>query len=128
MYITNIQIRFNDVDQMGHVNNAVIMEYFDLGKVAFFTDHGLPPEENDFTVIIVHYEVDFQRQIHFRDSVCVETEIERFGNKSLTLLQRVVDTHSGNTCATCRTVMSGYCRSTNTSATIPDDFRKRLTE
>ena len=32
MHTLPIQIRFNDVDQMGHVNNAVIMEYFDIGK------------------------------------------------------------------------------------------------
>ena len=123
---TPIQIRFNDVDQMGHVNNAVIMEYFDLGKEAFLAERGLPPEEGDFTVIIVHYEVDFQRQIHFHDRVHVSTTIERIGNKSLTVMQQVVDSANGDVCATCRTVMSGYCRSTGTSAVIPDDVRQRL--
>ena len=123
---TPIQIRFNDVDQMGHVNNAVIMEYFDLGKEAFLAERGLPPEEGDFTVIIVHYEVDFQRQIHFHDRVHVSTSIERIGNKSLTVMQQVVDSANGDVCATCRTVMSGYCRSTGTSAVIPDDVRQRL--
>lgn len=123
---TPIQIRFNDVDQMGHVNNAVIMEYFDLGKEAFLSERGLPPEEGDFTVIIVHYEVDFQRQIHFHDRVHVTTTIERIGNKSLTVMQQVVDSANGDVCATCRTVMSGYCRSTGTSAVIPDDVRQRL--
>ena len=59
MHKTPVQIRFNDIDQMGHVNNTVIMEYFDLGKEAFFSSKGLPPEKGDFTVIIVHYEVDF---------------------------------------------------------------------
>ncbi len=55
MHTTPVQVRFNDVDQMGHVNNAVIMEYFDLGKEAFFSAHGMPPEKGDFTVIVVHY-------------------------------------------------------------------------
>ena len=31
-----IQIRFNDVDVIGHVNNAVQLSYFDLGKVKYF--------------------------------------------------------------------------------------------
>ena len=128
MHRTDIQIRFNDVDQMGHVNNAVIMEYFDLGKEAFFAQRGLPPEEGEFTVIIVHYDVDFQRQIHFHDTVHVETSIERFGTKSLTVLQRVVDSVTNEVCATCHTVMSGYSRSTGASAVIPDDVRARLME
>ncbi len=60
MHTTPIQIRFNDVDQMGHVNNAVIMEYLDLGKDAFFSGHGLSPTKSDFTVMVVHYDVDFK--------------------------------------------------------------------
>ena len=123
-----IQIRFNDVDQMGHINNAVIMEYLDLGKDAFFSSRGLPPSKGDFTVVIVHYEVDFKRQIHYNDHICVETAIERFGTKSLTMLQRVVDRESGDVCVECRTVLSGYRRSTGSSAVIPDDVKHRLAE
>ncbi|MBR1785223.1 MAG: acyl-CoA thioesterase [Bacteroidales bacterium] len=128
MHTLPVQIRFNDIDQMGHVNNAVIMEYFDLGKEGFFTSAGLPPEEGDFTVMIVHYEVDFQRQIHFHDAVSVETSVERFGTKSLTLLQRVVGSADGLAYATCRTVMAGYSRSAGAAAVVPDDVRRRLLE
>lgn len=126
MFVTNIQIRFNDVDQMGHVNNAVIMEYFDLGKEAFFAERGLPPEEGDFTVMIVHYDVDFKRQIHYHDKIQVETSIERFGTKSLTVLQRVVNSESGVVCVECRTVMAGYRRSTSSSEVIPDEVKQWL--
>lgn len=126
MHITPIQIRFNDVDQMGHVNNAVIMEYFDLGKENFFASHGMPPEKGDFTVIIVHYEVDFLNQIHFHDTIHVETTIEKFGNKSLTLIQRAINSESGTVCVTCRSVMAGYRRSTNSSAVIPEEVKQWL--
>jgi acyl-CoA thioester hydrolase len=111
---------------MGHVNNAVIMEYFDLGKEKFFQEHGMPPEKADFTVMIVHFEVDFQSQIRFHDRIAVETEIEGIGNKSLKVLQRVVDTGDGRVCATCHTVMSGFRRSTGKSEVIPPEIRKIL--
>ena len=32
-----IQMRFNDVDILGHINNSVYFGYFDLGKSAYFT-------------------------------------------------------------------------------------------
>jgi len=121
-----IQIRFNDVDQMGHVNNAVIMEYLDLGKDAFFSSRGLSPVKSDFTVMVVHYDVDFKRQIHYHDSIHVTTEIERFGNKSLTVVQQVVDSDTGDVCVECRTVMAGYRRSTSSSEVIPDEVRQWL--
>ncbi len=126
MHTTPIQIRFNDVDQMGHVNNAVIMEYFDLGKDAFFSSHGLPPTKGDFTIMVVHYDVDFKAQIRYHDSIQVETEIERFGTKSLTVLQRVVNSENGTVCVECRTVMAGYRRSTNSSEVIPDEVKQWL--
>lgn len=126
MHKLDLQIRFNDIDQMGHVNNAVIMEFFDLGKDHFFRARGLPPEEGDFTVMVVHYEVDFRSQIHKSDPIAVETEVERIGNKSLTVLQRIVEQGTGRLCAECRTVMAGYRRSTAASDTIPDDLRQRL--
>ena len=127
MHKLDLQIRFNDIDQMGHVNNAVIMEFFDLGKDRFFRARGLPPEEGDFTVMVVHYEVDFRSQIHKTDAIAVETEVERIGNKSLTVLQRIVEQGTGRLCAECRTVMAGYRRSTAASDVIPDDVRARLT-
>lgn len=126
MHRLDLQIRFNDIDQMGHVNNAVIMEFFDLGKDHFFRARGLPPEEGDFTVMVVHYEVDFRSQIHKSDPIAVETEVERIGNKSLTVFQRIVEQGTGRLCAECRTVMAGYRRSTAASDTIPDDLRQRL--
>lgn len=128
MHKTPIQIRFNDVDQMGHVNNAVIMEYLDLGKDAFFSGRGLSPTKSDFTVMVVHYDVDFRKQIHYHDQIEVTTEVEKIGNKSITVLQRVVNTETGDICVECRTVMAGYRRSTSSSEVIPSEVRQWLTK
>lgn len=121
-----IQLRFNDIDQMGHVNNAVIMEFFDLGKSEYFTAVGLPPEEGDFTVMVVHVEVDFLSQIRFHDHVHVVTHVDHFGTKSLSVKQQVVNSDNGTVCATCRTVMAGYCRSTRSSAVIPNTIKEAI--
>lgn len=126
MFTTPIQIRFNDVDQMGHINNAVIMEYFDLGKSNYFTAVGIPPEVNDFTVMVVHFEVDFHHQILYHDDIAVTTHISRFGNKSLEVTQQVVNQKTGEACATCKTVMAGYQRSTHSSTPIPEELKERM--
>ncbi len=126
MHTTPIQIRFNDIDQMGHVNNAVIMEYLDLGKDSFFSAHGLSPTKSDFTVMVVHYDVDFKAQIRYHDSIHITTEIEKIGNKSITVFQRVINTETQVVCVECRTVMAGYRRSTSSSEVIPPEVRRWL--
>ena len=126
MHITPIQMRFNDIDMMGHVNNAVIMEYLDLAKSRYFAAAGVPvsPQEGDFTVMVVHHEIDFLRQIHFNDDVEVRTHVSHFGTKSLRVEQRV---HAnGQEACRCSTVMSGYLRSASASAPIPETIKQRV--
>ena len=129
MHTLPLQLRFNDIDMMGHVNNAVIMEFFDLGKSRYFSESGLPvrPDEGDFCVIIVQIEVDFHSQIHWNDNIAVTTQITNWGHKSLRVKQQVINTDTNQPCATCSTVMSGYSRSTGTSAVIPEDVKERVT-
>ena len=128
MHILPLQIRFNDIDMMGHVNNAVIMEFFDLGKSQYFAEAGIPvtPEEGDFTVMVVHIEVDFHSQIRWGDSIAVTSFVSNWGNKSLRVKQQIINTVTGQPCATCSTVMSGYSRSSHTSAVIPDEVKERV--
>ena len=127
MHTLPLQIRFNDVDAMGHINNAVILEYFDLGKASFLASHGLNAETGDFTVMVVHVDIDFTCQIQMHDDISVSTQIDHIGNKSLHLIQQVSKA-DGTVCATCKTVMSGYRRSTKSSAVIPDQVRAALSD
>ena len=80
----SVQIRFNDVDIYGHVNNAVILSYFDLGKVSYFEEldkqgigHG------DMALVIVNVNVDFKAPIFMGDNIVVKTKIYEIGNKSV---------------------------------------------
>lgn len=126
-HVVPLQVRYNDIDQQGHINNAITMEFFDLGKSMYFESIGISvTPESDFTVLIVHYDVDFVGQMHFHDKMEVLTRVEKIGNKSLTLHQEV---HAnGRQCVVCRTILSGYCRSTGTSAPIPDSIKDTIRE
>ena len=128
MHTLPLQLRFNDVDMMGHVNNAVIMEFFDLGKSCYFADAGIPvtPDEGDFCVMVVHIEVDFHSQIRWHDHLAVTSEVTNWGNKSLRVKQQIMNTDTQQPCATCSTVMSGFSRSAAKSAPIPDEVKQRV--
>ena len=36
LHETSIQIRFNDIDIMAHVNNSVYQNYFDIARTRYF--------------------------------------------------------------------------------------------
>jgi acyl-CoA thioester hydrolase len=37
-HTTPVQIRFNDIDLMGHVYNAKYQEFFDLARIKYFEE------------------------------------------------------------------------------------------
>ena len=34
-----VQLRFNDADALGHINNSVYFSFYDLGKTEYFKAH-----------------------------------------------------------------------------------------
>lgn len=119
-----LQLRFNDVDIMGHVNNAVIMEFFDYGKMKYFDNAEVYVEKEPITLVIVHYEVDFVGQILRGDHPEVWTKVVRFGNKSLEVLQYIVC--DGEVKSICKTIMSGYNREKQISEVIPERIKMAI--
>ncbi len=117
-----IQIRFDDIDRMGHVNNTVLMSYFDYGKVCYF--QFLNPEliyEERAPFIIVHYETDFYQPVFAQEEIFVQTKITGFGEKSVEFIQRIVCGEKIK--CVCRTIMAGFNHQTQTSERIPEAFK-----
>ncbi|MDR1004020.1 MAG: acyl-CoA thioesterase [Prevotellaceae bacterium] len=100
-----IQLRFNDVDKFGHVNNTVYFSFYDLGKTEYFA--AVCPDVNweKDGIVVVHIEVDFLDQIYGSDQVAVQTAVTEIGTKSFKLSQRVIDTRSGDVKCVCSSIM-----------------------
>src|SRR5579862_452703 len=84
---TPIQIRFKDVDMMGHVNNATYHAYIELARITYFND--VLGSKVDWRkqdgVILARTEIDYKQPIFFDDKICVHTRCSKLGNKSLDL-------------------------------------------
>ena len=62
------------------------------------------------------------------DKINVETKIISFGNKSMKMLQRLVDSQTGNVKSICQTILSGFNHSNNSSMVIPEEFKSMFLE
>ncbi len=122
-----IQLRFNDADTLGHINNSVYLNFYDLGKTSYLqaiSSETLLP--SDIDVVVAHIEVDFIAPIFLTDEVEVQTTVEKLGNKSFTLLQRIVSRDTQAVKCICRTVMVGFDFKTNSSKPISDHWRTAI--
>ena len=68
-----IQLRFNDVDKFGHVNNTVYFSFYDLGKTEYFASVCPHVDWQKDGIVVVHIEADFLAQIYGSDHIAVQT-------------------------------------------------------
>ena len=103
-----IQLRFNDVDQFGHVDNTVYFSFYDLGKTEYFASvcPGIDWEKDG--IVVVHIEADFLAQIYASSHIAVQTAVTEIGSKSFRLVQRVIDTKTQEVKCVCTSVMVAF--------------------
>ena len=124
---TPIQIRFNDLDVFAHVNNAVIQEYFDLGRL-YYLQEVLEGQLNvsDITMVIASIKTDFFEPVFLEEQIVVETSVLYVGNKSLKMFQKITDVSDGKEKAVCESVMVSFNKISQESADLPVRWRKNI--
>lgn len=125
---TDIQIRFNDVDCFGHVNNNAYFAYYDLGKEEYLTEVLSEDFRTSSVVpVVANINADFFHPILFGDKIQVQTAVVRLGNKSFTLLQQAVNKATNLVVCQCTSVMVCFDPKTGQPQELPDAYRKAIT-
>jgi acyl-CoA thioester hydrolase len=82
-----VQMRWRDLDGLGHVNHVVVLTYLEEGRDAFLAGHGIRRDE----YVVGRCSVGFNREIAAAESVTVECQVAAVGTKSVTTSERIVD-------------------------------------
>ena len=103
-----IQIRYGDIDALGHVNNAVFLTYFELGRIEILKEIDRTITADSVGIVIAHAEVDFRKPLLLNDEPVLKTEITNIGEKSMVFdhhltLEDGTEIASGKTIAVCVT-------------------------
>ncbi len=126
-HITDVQIRFNDIDGLGHVNNSVYAQYFDMGRQSYFESLNEGPINwKEAGLVIASTHTEFLFPIFLRDEISVASSVSKIGNKSLKMIQVIFDRKTKEPKATCKSVMVGFDPASNASMLIPDFWRNRI--
>lgn len=127
--VTPIQMRFNDVDALGHLNNSVYFEFFDLAKSQYFLGLNVQSEIDwcQPAIIIANINCSFLAQTHHNERVEVLTQCTHLGNKSLTILQHLVNSDTREVKCTCSTIMVNLDPATGNHSPIPQVWRDAIT-
>lgn len=104
----SVQLRFNDIDLLGHVNNNSQLALFDVGKVQFYESLSGEIASDDWSrveAVIVNINCNFLSQIKLNYPMEVRTRVKHIGERSFVLDQILVNTSTEEVCTQCESVM-----------------------
>lgn len=92
--LTNIVVKKEDIDELGHVNNSVYVTYIEKGRYDWYVETGLSLDqmiERNIGTVIIKLEVLFKKEAKLGDRLTVKTSPVRMGTKSYVFEQTIID-------------------------------------
>ena len=125
-----IQIRYNDIDAQGHVNNAKYVTYIEFARFSYITEVGLWDGGSflDLGLIVADIHVSYLAPIKLGQPIKVGVRVSRIGNKSLTFVYQVEDSNTGQKMATAETVMVSFDYKTQTTIAVSKKWRELISK
>jgi acyl-CoA thioester hydrolase len=128
-YKTAIEMRFVDIDMMGHVNNAVYFTYMEIGRTKYW-EHAIKWDWHKTGVVIGQASIDYLVPILLNDKVSMYIRTSRIGTTSFDLEYLIVKTVNGKeiTCCKGKTVCVAFDYNSKKPAPVPDNERSKMIE
>jgi len=83
-----VQVRWQDLDALGHVNHTVVLTYLEEGRDVFLKRHGIRRDE----YVVGRCSVNFRDEIDPAfEAVTVECGVRELGRSSVTTSERILD-------------------------------------
>lgn len=122
---TKIQLRYGDLDTLGHVNNAVYLTYFELGRVQFFMKYFSSFDARQVRFVIARAELDFKKSITMDDEIVLETSLDSVGNTSFTFSHKLASEDGRDLFCTGKIVAVSIDEQRN-PVRVPEELRSLL--
>lgn len=125
----DVQLRFNDVDVLGHVNNTIYFSFYDMGKAHYFGEvRGRAMDWQHVDRIIANIDCAYMAPIVFGEDIELRTRCVHVGRKSFVMEQMLREKNTGEIKSVCRTVMVAYDPVMKKSVEVTDQMRRQFAD
>jgi acyl-CoA thioester hydrolase len=121
-----IDVRFRDLDAIGHVNNAVYLTYFEMARIAYWLQITRRTQISDLDMILARAEVDYRSPLAFGESIEVGVGCTSLGRTSFVLSFDAHERASGRLVAECRKTLVYYDFSAGAKKPLTEEIRGLL--
>ena len=121
-----IEVRFRDLDPMGHVNNAVYLTYLEVARAHYWRAMGLGEPTAIRTYVLAHAAIDYRSPVRLGDELVCGVRVESFGRRSFVMRYRLSERRSGRLVAEATTVQARFDYEAGRSIPIEDESKRRI--
>ncbi len=126
-FSTQLQVRWRDLDPMGHVNNAVYFTYLEQARVHYL--HGLDlvtDDPSEVGMILAEATCQFQSPLKLGENTTIHVRVSELRNSSFIFEYRM-EGQDGRLAALARSVQVCYDYAAQRSIPIPKRWRATIT-
>ena len=124
---TTVDIRFRDVDALGHVNNAVYFTYFEIARLAYFAAvQGRRLGVDDFRIVVAEASCRYRSPAFYGERLIVDVATTSLRSRSLELRYRITAEDDGRLVAEGRTVLVAYDHHARRTTTLTSALRRQI--
>lgn len=91
LHSLRLQVRWGDMDALGHVNNAEYLRYFEQSRIAWLEGLGYPVSGVGTGPILAKVSVTYLKPIEYPNEIEIRLYAGKVGNSSFTLLSDIVN-------------------------------------
>ena len=125
-FTREIEVRFADMDSLGHVNNAVYLTYFEQVRMAYWMHVTGRAHLRDMDMILARAEVDFRSPLEHPEVVEVGVACTSIGRTSFVLEQDMHERKTGRLVAEAKKVLVHYDYDAGRPKPIGEDLRRMI--
>jgi acyl-CoA thioester hydrolase len=129
-YVHAMEVRFADLDVLGHLNNAKYLTYAEQARILYVRDVcQWDGNWRKLGMILARTEIDYKLPIAYEHQSAVYIRVSRLGGKSFDFeyaIMRQAGTTEPEIAATIKTVMVAYNYENDQSVAVPETWRKRI--
>jgi acyl-CoA thioester hydrolase len=122
-FVHPIEVRFGDLDAMGHVNNAVFLTYLESARIAYWLQVTRRSGLQALDMILARVELDYRSPVAYAESLEVGARVASLRRSSFVMEFRIGTRDGSRLVAEARKVLVYYDYAAKAKQPLPDQIR-----
>ena len=125
-FVVPIEVRFRDLDSLGHINNSVYFTYCEIARTAYWRKLFSTRRLAEAGFILAHAEIDYRAQANDERRLLIGIRASAFGRTSFEFRYRFEQEETGLLIAEGRSVQVCFDYKKNGKIAIPESVKQQI--